>query len=59
MINLDAPDPFALASWSANRLPTDPARMTWLMCAILNLLYGSFALETVEVSSKQHARVLN
>jgi len=59
MIDLDAPDPFALSAWTANRLPTDSERMIWLMCALLDLVYGWPALEMLEVSIDHGDRILN
>lgn len=59
MIDLDAPDPFALASWRTNRLPTDPERTMWLMCSILDLVYGWPFLEVLEVSIVYDERILN
>jgi len=59
MIDLDAPDPFALASWRENRMPTNPARIVWLMCSILDLVYGWSFLEVLEVSIVYDERNVN
>ncbi len=48
MIDLDAPDPFALAAWRANRMPNDPAKLVWLMCSFLHVVYGWPVLEIGE-----------
>jgi len=47
MIDLEAPDPFSLASWTANRLPTDDQTRWWTMCSVLSLIYGKPFLEVV------------
>ena len=57
--DLDAPDPFALAAWRANRLPTDPQRMIWLMCSVLDLVYGWPFLEVLEVSVVYERGIVN
>ncbi|MEP6865519.1 MAG: hypothetical protein ABJE66_33170 [Deltaproteobacteria bacterium] len=59
MIDLGAPDPFSLASWRANRMPTNPTRMVWLMCSILDLVYGWPFLEVLEVSIEYDERIVN
>ena len=59
MIDLDAPDPFALAAWRANRIPTNPAPMIWLMCAILDRVYGWPFLEVLEEYVPWGPRVFN
>lgn len=59
MIDPYAPDPFSLVSWRANRLPNDPARMIWLMCAVLDLVYGWPFLEVLEAYVACEPRVLN
>jgi hypothetical protein len=40
MTTHSAPDPFALEFWRANRLPSDPAKHVWLLCALLSNRYG-------------------
>jgi len=49
MIDPNASDPFALASWRTNLLPTqDRAKLLWLMCSVLNVVYGWPFLEVLE-----------
>lgn len=59
MIDLTAPDPFDLASWRANRLPADPARIIWLMCAVLDLVYGWPCLGALDDCVPQAPRMRN
>ena len=59
MVDLFAPDPFALSSWRTNRLPADPARIIWLMCAVLDLVYGCPFLEALEDSLPRERRIVN
>lgn len=59
MVDLFAPDPFALISWRTNLLPADPARTIWLMCAMLDVVYGWPFLEVLEDYPLWGPRLMN
>jgi len=59
MVDLYSPDPFALVSWRMNLLPLDPARRIWLMCAVLDLVYGWACLEALEDCHPWGPRLVN
>lgn len=49
MIDISRPDPFELASWRANLLPSrEPVKLAWLLCSVLNLVYGWPFLEILD-----------